>query len=267
MAIRRAVRNIVSTIKKAALDSSTVAYVNAVIAAGYTPGYSFTRDVDTLIKALKAGVTPPWDNYDVIMLYAVPDKKACLDLKTPTRAVSEFNSPTFTADRGYSGNGTNSYTQFSPAYNPGLGGALLTQNDMHIGVYSLTAGANGNYHFGTTFTNTIRVKGRTDTNSGASLAVATGISSTGTHGMPVHAVGIRRSSTTQRIFVEGIQSNSSAVNSSALASASWGALRTNSSDYSTAQVAIVHAGKAHSDDQALQEHNAMKEYLRARGAL
>ena len=248
-------------------DAATTAYLAAVTTAGYTPDPTWAAQIDTLIKALKAGGSPPWDNYDVLMVLAHPDKRACRGLRDPTRFLIENNAPTFTADRGYTGNASNMNCTFSPGYNPGAGGSLLTQNDIHVGVYALTQGSNGNYHFGTALSNQIRVRGRVDTNSAASLASSSGVSAIGTKAMPVHIVGIRRDGTTARIFRDGVQNNTAAIASAALSSFAWAILRTNSADYTDAQVAIVHAGRAHSDAQALQEHNAMQAYLQARGAV
>jgi hypothetical protein len=250
-----------------AVDAATTAYVNACVAAGYTPDATFTNHIDTLIKALKAGASPAWDNYDVVMPLAVPSALAARCLKTPTRGLTLNNSPTFTADRGYTGNGSNAYITFNPGYNPGAGGLLLTQNDMHVGVYSLTQGTSGSYQFGTVLSNTIRVRGRIDTNSAVSLASSTGLASISAQAMPRHVVGIRRESTIARLFSQGVQNTQGNINSGALSSFAWGLFRTNSADYSDAQVAFVHAGKAHSDAQALQEHNAIKAYLQVRGAV
>lgn len=269
MAVRKRTKAMLGRLSNSranALDLSTVAYVAACVAAGYTPDATFTADIDRMIKGLKSGFSP-WSNYDIIMPLAVPDTRCVRDIKDPSRTLNVNNSPTFTADRGYTGNGTNAYMSFNPGYNPGAGGNLLTQNDMHLGVYALTQSTTGNYAFGTVLSNTIRVRARADANSASCLANTSGVASVGTQAMPRHIVGLRRESTTARIFSEGVQNNTLANTSSALSSFAWGIFRTNNADYSDAQLAFVHAGKAHSNDQALQEHNVMKVYLQARGAV
>jgi hypothetical protein len=71
---------------------------------------------DTIRRLKAAGI---WSKLDVFWMLAAHDAQAGrLNWKSPgTYTCSEVNSPTFTADRGFTGNGTTSYltTGFQPA--------------------------------------------------------------------------------------------------------------------------------------------------------
>lgn len=255
------------TVTVAAQDPATIAYLSAVSATGYTPNATWAGHIDTLIKALKAGGA--WQTYDVIMVLAVPDSRACLDLKTPSRSLTPTNGPVFTADRGFAGNGTNAEIAFNPTYNPGDGGTYnLVQDSAHLGVYALTEGSNTSYHFGQSAQGSLKVRARANANSNASVNNSgTSVASTGTQAMPRHVVGMRRDNANQLIFSEGVQNNSISSASAAVLNAAWRIFKVAGANYTDAQIAIVHSGGSQTAQQALAEHNAMKAYLQARGAV
>ena len=91
--------------------------------------------INSFIVALKtAGI---WSELDLLYVMAAHDAQAAqLNWKAPAaNTLSPQNSPTFTTDRGYQGNGTTSYltagTNFSALTN-------YQQNDAVLGVWSLT---------------------------------------------------------------------------------------------------------------------------------
>lgn len=96
--------------------------------------------IDTLVGALKNGAisgTNIWNKLDVLQIYAAADSQAAsLNWITPgSNTVTTSNSPTFTADRGYAGNGTNSFvnTNFTPS-----NGTKVAQNDCSYSIWSRT---------------------------------------------------------------------------------------------------------------------------------
>lgn len=95
--------------------------------------------IDTLVAG---GV---WTKIDALYLFAAADAPtALINLKSSSFGATAVNSPTFTVDRGYAGNGTTSLvdTNFNPitATTPNF-----AQNSAHMGAWVLTdrAGAAG----------------------------------------------------------------------------------------------------------------------------
>jgi hypothetical protein len=95
--------------------------------------------ISDTIRRLKAADI--WAKLDVLWMLAAHDAQAArLNWKAPASfTLTAVNSPTFTADRGYAGNGTTSYlnTGWAPATN----GIRYTQNDGVLGAWSRTARA------------------------------------------------------------------------------------------------------------------------------
>lgn len=95
--------------------------------------------IETLIVTLKtAGV---WTVFDRLWLFAAQNStQALTDLVTRSVATA-VNTPTFTADRGVTGNGSTSYINTN--YDPTVNGVNFTQNAGHIAHYTNLAGAGG----------------------------------------------------------------------------------------------------------------------------
>lgn len=242
-------------------DADTTAYLNAVQAAGYTPDNTWAGQVDTLIRSLKSGGV--WAVSDRHLLPAVPDARAFICLKSriaPTLA----NAPTFTPDRGYTGNGTNSYILSN--FNPATGGPYnLVQDSANIRVYTLVAPANGNYHVGNSG-GTIKVRARGGTNSAGSITSGTAITSTGTAVPPTFVHINRNNATTEELYVDGALNNTGVANSTAIVSQDISILRATGS-FTTAQIAYVGMGGGMNASQIQAEYNAVKTYLQVRGAV
>lgn len=128
---------------------------------GGTPGYTFVNSeaetvvnafsvapddarkelIDDLVGALKtAGV---WTKLDVLYLVAAHDAQAArVNWKSPgTYDLTAVNSPTFTTDRGYAGDGTTSY--LTTGFDPSGGGFNYTQNSVSIGAWARSGADTG----------------------------------------------------------------------------------------------------------------------------
>jgi hypothetical protein len=89
------------------LDASTIAWVNAVVAAGGSVSAARQTIVNTLITSLKTHSL--WTIQDRIWLHASENsQQATIDIVN-LGVATPVNSPTFTADQGYAGNGSSSY--------------------------------------------------------------------------------------------------------------------------------------------------------------
>lgn len=119
-------------------DTDYQAVLDRSTALGYTaPSAAQQTLQNTLVEDLKtAGV---WDKLDVFYVFATDGDSdfATLNWKAPSsHQVTKVNSPTFTADGGFTGNGSSSYLNTN--YNPETSGTNYTLNDASISVWSNT---------------------------------------------------------------------------------------------------------------------------------
>lgn len=219
--------------------------------------------INALVVALKAAGA--WGRLDVLYVMAAADAQAAgLNWKDSAYPLTPVNAPTFTADRGYTGNGSSSYltTGFDPSAAPA--GMVLAQNDACIGVYTLTDSASNGYEAGNVG-NRMKARNRTGSlGSSVSLSTTTTVSVNGVT-PPVHVTGIRRDAANQLLFRQGVEVGSGA-NASAGLPGAFEILRANTA-YSDRQVAIAYCGAALSDAAALAAHAAFTAYLAAVGAV
>lgn len=161
--------------------------------------------INSTITTLKsAGI---WNRLNPFWMLAAHDAQAArLNWKNPsTFALTAVNSPTFTTDRGYAGNGSTSYlnTGWDPSNN---GGGIYTQNDAHIAVWNRTSRAIntscalGQVTTGGAINMFLRYTGglvftRVNESTSSGLAVA------GSNGL---TLGDRTDSTTVTIYKDGV---------------------------------------------------------------
>lgn len=99
------------------------------------PSAARAKLYNNLIVALKQNNL--WNKRDHIVMAAAHDAQAGLiDIKNPARIGTLVNSPTFTVDRGFTGDGTTSYinTQFNPA----TMGVAYTQNSASMNIWRIS---------------------------------------------------------------------------------------------------------------------------------
>jgi hypothetical protein len=109
----------------AAIDADARAWQAAVVTAGGAVSAPQLARVDVCIRGLKAdGIWPLLDRFWPYGL-AETSTQALIDFKARAAATA-VNSPTFTAFRGYQGNGSTSYINSN--YTPSTNGVQHTQN-------------------------------------------------------------------------------------------------------------------------------------------
>lgn len=96
------------------------------------PGTTRKNLLATLIDGLVSdGV---WSDIDALYLLASHDSQsALLNVKNPAQTATTVNSPTFTTDLGYNGNGSTSYVLAAQNISGGAYG--FAQNDAHVHAY------------------------------------------------------------------------------------------------------------------------------------
>ena len=113
---------------------------SAILSYAQTQGYAIPSNSQValqsaLVTDLKAAGV--WDKLDVFYVFATNGDSdfATLNWKAPSsHQVTKVNSPTFTADSGFAGNGSSSYLNTN--YNPANSGTNYTLNDASISIWS-----------------------------------------------------------------------------------------------------------------------------------
>lgn len=111
----------------APIDSAATAY-SAAMSTPLTQGRLAL--VSTLVTGLKsAGI---WSKLDWLLLLANETAQGSrVNLRNPAKIATAVNSPTFTADRGWTGNGNSAYLDCGEAF--GAAGTGYTLNSAHAG--------------------------------------------------------------------------------------------------------------------------------------
>jgi hypothetical protein len=219
--------------------------------------------INAYIVQLKA--CGAWAEFDLFYGLAAHDAQAAqLNWKNPgTNTLSPQSTPTFTVDRGYQGDGSTSYltagTNFSALVN-------FQQDDAAIGVWSLTDADHATARdMGPQGSNGIFVSGRLSgslsgrLNQASTVTGETVANSLGFYGM------VRRSSTHESLFKNGVEFASTAKTSAAVPANDIRFLVGNG-NFSTRQLALGFVGGALSAAQHAAVYTGGLTYLQKLGA-
>lgn len=117
--------------RASSLDAATTAWINAVVAAGGTVGTAQQGYVDTLIRSLKAHSL--WSVSDRIWLHASENaQQATIDIVN-LGVATPVSAPTFTANEGYTGNGSSNY--LNSGYSGSVNGVNFVRDSCSIHTY------------------------------------------------------------------------------------------------------------------------------------
>ena len=226
------------------------------------PSEARKGQIDTLIGSLKAAGV--WSKLDALYVMAAHDAHAArLNWKQVLYDLVPVNAPTFTADRGYQGDGSTSY--LDSGFDPSLAGGLFAKDDAHIGVRPLTNIASNALDIGTTNlristrTATDRISGRINDASAINNPVT---ATTSAH----HVVLSRLDPAGYSVFKDGGSATAQTVASSAIAS---GAIQVCAamSLFSQRQIAVAHWGAGLTEAENAALYTATQTYLAAIGAV
>ena len=218
--------------------------------------------IDALIVSLKtAGV---WAKLDALYVMAAADSQAA----RRNWIADQFNltaasSPTFTADRGYQGDGATS--SLTTAFNPTSAAGLYVQNSANAGFWSLTNSAADTFDMGVA--GTLAINPRT---SGGVLRGQVNDGTAGNFDAQATSIGhtlITRTAAGVRTFYKnGAAAGGGTTASTAVPNAVVPLLRLGSSGYSARQLAAAHLGSGLSAQNASDLYTALNTYLTAVGA-
>lgn len=248
-----------------ACDPDAERFFSAVRAGGSRVSEKRQRLYDDLIRRLKLGGV--WSLLDTLYILAAADATAALiNVRNPgVFDLTAVNSPTFTVDRGYTGDGVTSYLDSN--FSPSTAGGQFSQNSAHFSARSLThpgsagrligdAGGSSAYAiipvFGSTMFSRVGGSGDAGFNSGSNTS----------------SIGnflAYRDGTTVKNCKDGVPLASTTYASSSLTSGTVAYLK--GSSFGPYEVASGTIGGALSGAQVAALHAAELAYMQAVGAV
>ena len=189
-------------------------YFNQVV----TNGGSLTDNEKTYINTFITALGTDFAELDRFWILGLGNSIAArTSLANPTSTmITAVNSPTFTANQGYNGNGTNSYLNTN--YNPSTQGVKFTQNSASMGIYCLTNSAVAAIEMGHYQTQFTQMRTRQPSNvafNHINDGVGTGAQYPVTDSLSFYTV-VRPSNTLNVAWKAGVQKASAGVTSVAL---------------------------------------------------
>lgn len=230
------------------------------------------RLIDQLVGRLKLGAVSGsniWAKLDVLYVTAAADAQAArlnwVSASAFTPLVA-FNSPTFTIDRGFAGNGTSSY--HGTGWQVGVSADLASRDDNHLGSWALTNVANAGVDFGSNihYINPRNGSGNFETrNMNAAANTVAAIGTSIGHSAMSRAAGAGYSQYKNGALIGSpVQASGAPVANEVGMGARMAG--TTPSLFSTRQIAAAHGGVALTDNEMLDMYNALLAYLQAVGA-
>lgn len=226
--------------------------------------------LDTLISSLKTGGV--WAKLDWLTVHAAHDEQAArVNAVNPAQVASVGVAPTFTTDRGYTGNGTTQY--LNTGWNASTAAGKFTQNDCSMGVWCGTDVSSGaQYDCGN---GNATINARSGTNTALTVQSAAGSS---TVLSPATSVGFtswtRTSSTAGTAYKNGASMGAISTTSATLRNATFLICAANTSttgtvtagNFSTRRIQALCWGSQLSGAEQLALYNALATYMTAVGA-
>ncbi len=231
------------------------------------PSFERMRLIDNLIGGLKDDGL--WTKLGLLGVFAAHDEQAArLNWIDPTAGnFTAVNSPTFTTDEGFTGDGTTSYLNSAYAWNaiPNFG-----LDDCHLGGWII--GGTGSTTATDQLLGSQAVGGSTRilvriSSSNLQVAVNSSLSVLGSISSVLgHWNAVRRGSTEVEGYLNGTSNGTDNETSASVPSAALSVLA-HGGNRSNFQVCCVHAGAALSDTEASNLHSRLNTYMTAVGAV
>lgn len=247
----------------AAEDADAAAYLNAQTTA---PSSTERSLVDALVRGLKDdGV---WNSLDWLTLLAAETQQAALlNVRKPTKTLTTANTPTFTANRGFTGNGTTSYLDLGEPF--ATTGNLFVQNSASMGVWANAEGATGSKpHIGNIANSprsTISARSTSGNetfqanDSSTDTLMVSNLSRLGHRAWSRTAAGVKRG------FFNGSRT-ADLTTASVAVNTSNGSLLRSGTSYADDRLAAFWSAAGLTDAQVTAIHNRLNTYLSAKSA-
>jgi hypothetical protein len=256
--------NIIS-VTTLAFDTDYQAVLNYATSQSYTlPSASQQVKQNQLVLDLKAGGI--WSKLDTFGVFATDGSSdfALIDWKRLSQYTA-VNSPTFTTNQGFQGNGTSSYINTN--YKPSADAINMTLNSSSFNIYTridqsgFTVGHGAYLTLSGLYINAVQVNGFrswNNSNSGGNNGIYSGA--------PSFSATDRNSNTTITHINNGSQIGSILISSSSLANrnilllASADNTTTGIAEYNNAQISVVSLG-ASLNTEKTNYYNAINSYM------
>lgn len=229
---------------------------------------------DRMIRSLVASGV--WQKLDVLYVFAAPDNTTALTnlVSSSFSGIISGHVPTFTADQGFTGNGSSAYidSQFVPS----TAGGNFTQNNCHISFWDLSSRtvANAGIHMGTIGSSVGNTQAAANFTANEFLIQMTAgasanVSEANAQG---HHIASRTDSSNMLGYKNGAQALTSATASNGLSDHSILILCRNSSvntaqQFTSDEIASASIGGGLSSSDSLVLYTALQRYLHAIGAV
>jgi hypothetical protein len=216
--------------------------------------------VDALISGLKTdGV---WSKLDRLWLFAAENATSALvDVKDGQLATA-VSSPTFTTDRGYTGNGSSSYIDSN--YNPTTNATNFVQNSGCAFGWSNTSGVDGGGLVGQSNVNIAIVPKYTDNNTYWGINTAANESTDSLSGDTGLWVANRSGTSAEQLYLNGSSVHTGTVVSQAIQSVNLYALRV-FNIYSARQCCCLGVGGSLNATEQGNLYKRLRTYMTAVG--
>jgi hypothetical protein len=222
--------------------------------------------IDDLYNALNDyGI---WAKLDALWIMAAADSQAaCVNWKNPgvTFTLTPVNSPTFTADRGFAGDGATSYLDTGLNLST-LSGGQATLNAHHFSVWCRTAAAGANTSDMGNAADLLRMRSSTDralarVGDGTLTDFAANTDTTG------HFVAVRRDASTKALYARGSQLGSDAsVAATSFTNANMLIGQASGAGFTTKQFAAASIGGVLDGTEIGNFNTALQAYMTGVGA-
>lgn len=248
----------------AALDPATSAWLSAVITNGGSVSSAKQTNINDFIAGCKADAL--WSQLDRAWTFCLENRQAAQVDMVALAIATESNSPTFTANRGYTGNGSNMSldTGFNPSSTPGR---QYAQNSAMHCAWCNTSGADGTSAFRALY-GTVNFDAMYIPNDGGSYFTC--INDTGSNNASQASPGetglwlvTRNNSTTFDIHRNGSLLISPNIGSTAPLNNTFKVLTCGGLGFSTRQIAFFATGKGLSSSDATNFYNRVSTLMTA----
>lgn len=270
MALGSILRSPVRSLITGALVGSPWPYVNAearaLVAAMTSPPPDLVKVlIDGLITGLKTDGL--WDLFDVLWVTALQDSQAArLNWKSPsTFTLGEVSSPTFTAYRGYTGDGVASY--LTTGYTPSTNGVNYVRDSATLAAWSRTAGQVASPIIGISTGNTARIIPRNASDNAVfTINNTTSVNRANTDGSGLFSAS-RTGSAVQQLYRNGATLGAVDTGASTITpNAQFNLLRSGTTAFSSAQIAFAAAGAGLTAGQHANLYTRLNTFMVGVGA-
>ena len=245
-------------------DTDADAYIT-----GYTPSATttFKDALNAMVVDLKAQGF--WAKLDGLIVPADTGTGTQRNVRNLSKSVAIYNSPTFTAYRGYQGDGVSAYIGIGEAW--AAVGNQFSRNSATMGVWCnlATGSTTAAYHLGDAGGTTKRIQAGTSTTAGSSRLNGTASNTHSGEGASRagHRTITRLSSSDQRFYFNGANEVArSDATSAAPSTTDEGFFLRNSSTYGPDRVALVYWGSGLTATEVTAIHTILNTFLTAIGA-